>query len=83
MRGLLTNRFVLAALVVVVLGGLYSVAGLAHPVVFAQGAQLRPPARAAVSAAVRACPAPGTAGATAGGIAIAAAPAAAARARRW
>ena len=49
MRSLLTNRFVLAALVVVVLGGLYSVAGLAHPVVFAEGAQLRPPARAAVS----------------------------------
>jgi uncharacterized protein DUF5719 len=76
-RSLLTNRFVLAALVVVVLGGLYSVAQLAHPVVFAEGAQLRPPARAAVSAAVQACPAPGTAGVTAGGIAIAAAPAAA------
>lgn len=77
MRRLLANRFVLAALVVLVLGGLFEVAGLSHPVSFADGAQLHPPARAAVSTALVACAAPGSAGVTSGGLAIATAPASA------
>lgn len=77
MRSLLVNRFVLAALVIIALGGLYGVAGLGHRVDFAEGAPLHPPTRAAVSAAVQACPSPGTAGVTAGGIAVATAPASA------
>jgi Family of unknown function (DUF5719) len=76
-RGLLANRFVVAALAIIVLGGLYGLAGLGHTVAFAEGARLHPPARAPVSAAISACPSPGSAGVTSGGIAVATAPAAA------
>jgi Family of unknown function (DUF5719) len=76
-RGSLANRFVLAALVIIVLGGLYGLAGLGHPVAFAAGARLHQSARAAVSAAISACPSPGSAGPTGGGIAVATAPASA------
>ena len=75
MRRLLANRFVLALLVLLALGGLYGIAGLSHPVAVAQSTAPRL-SRATVSSAVRACPAPGSAGATSGGVAIAAAPAA-------
>lgn len=77
MRRLLANRFVLAALVILALGALFEVAGLSHPVSFAEGAPLHPSTRAAVSIALRACPGPGSAGVTRGGIAIATAPASA------
>ena len=77
MRGLLANRFVLAALVIVVLGALFELAGISRPASFAESAQLHPATRAAVAAGIRGCPGPGSAGATAGGVAIATAPASA------
>jgi Family of unknown function (DUF5719) len=73
----LANRFIFAALVIVVLGGLYGLAGLRHPVAFAAGARLHQSARAAVSAAAAACPSPGSEGVTSGGVAVATAPASA------
>jgi len=76
-RGLVANRFVIAALATIVLGGLYGLAGLRHTVAFAEGTRLHPPTRAAVSAAISACPSPGSLGVTGGGIAVATAPAAA------
>jgi hypothetical protein len=76
-RGPLANRFILAAVVIAALGGLYGLAGLRHPVAFAAGARLHQSARAAVTAAVSACPSPGSAGVTSGGVAVATAPASA------
>lgn len=77
MRRLLANRLVLAILVVVLLGALFEVAGASHPVSFAEGTPLHQQTRAAISAAVRGCPGPGSAGATSGGIAVTSAPASA------
>jgi hypothetical protein len=76
-KGLLANRYVLAALIIVVLGGLFELTGISRPVSFAQGSQLHIAKRAAVSTALRGCPGPGSTGATSSGIAMAAVPAAA------
>ncbi len=67
------RRAGLCLLVVLVLGGIYGAARNSHP---ASGGTRRAVAvgRAAVSTAVRVCPAPGSAGPTAGSVALAAVP---------
>ena len=75
MRGLLTNRLVVAALVLVVAAALYAAAGSSRPVAAAAGRQAGTERLVPVSAAVRACPDPGSGGTTAGKLAIASAPA--------
>jgi hypothetical protein len=70
-RGLLSNRFVLALLLIVAVGAELAVASASHPVSVAAGTQLASPARAAVSSVVRACASPGSAGSTSGGVAVA------------
>jgi hypothetical protein len=73
-RRLVANRYVLALLVVIALAAEFGLASLSrHPAALAAGPQTPAPARATVSAALRACPAPGSAGATASGLALAAA----------
>jgi Family of unknown function (DUF5719) len=67
-KALFAHKFVLAALVILVLGALYGLAGLSHPFVLAAGSVPRPPSRAPVTAATRACPSPGSPGG--GGVAI-------------
>src|SRR5580692_8755711 len=66
------GRLLFAALVVVVLAGLYAVAGPHHPA--AAGYAAVAPARAPVTTAVQACAAPGSAGVAAGSLAITAVP---------
>jgi hypothetical protein len=72
-RRLVANRYVLALLVVLALGAEFGLASISHSAAVTGG--LREPAagHAAVSSVVRACPAPGSAGATASGVALAAA----------
>jgi Family of unknown function (DUF5719) len=73
-RRLVANRYVLALLVVIALGAEFGLASLSHhPAALAAGPRTPAPARATVSAALRACPSPGSAGATASGLAMAAA----------
>jgi hypothetical protein len=67
-----SGRWLLAAIVVVVLAGLYALAGLHRPAAAADKATA--PTRAAVTSTVRACAAPGTTGITSGSLAIAAMP---------
>jgi hypothetical protein len=67
-----SGRLLLAAIVVVVLAGLYALAGLHHPAAAADKAT--PATPAAVTSTVRACAAPGTTGVTSGSLAIAAMP---------
>jgi hypothetical protein len=67
------SRYVFAALVVLVLAGLYGAAGLRHPAAAASSGAT-PAVRVPVSSAVYACAAPGSAGVTAGSLAIAAVP---------
>ena len=43
MKALFAHKYALAALVIVVLGALYGLAGLSHPVALAAGSQSRPP----------------------------------------
>lgn len=62
-----------AALVVLVIAGLYGAAGLRHPAA-AAGAPRTPAVEVPVSSAVYACAAPGSAGTTAASLAIAAVP---------
>ncbi len=62
-----------AALVVLVIAGLYGAAGLRHPAA-AAGAPRTPAVEVPVSSAVYACAAPGSAGPTAASLAIAAVP---------
>jgi hypothetical protein len=66
------GRLLFAALVVVVLAGLYAIAGPHHPA--ATGYAAVAPGRAPVTTAVQACAAPGSAGVTAGSLAITAVP---------
>ena len=72
MRRILANRYLLALLLVTAVAAEFGLASIAHPAALASP-QTPAPARAAVSAVVRACPAPGSAGATAAGLALAAA----------
>ena len=67
------GRLIFAAVVVVVLAGVYGAAGVRHPAP-AAGKSARP-TRAEVSMATRVCPAPGSPAPTAGSVAVAAVPA--------
>src|SRR5579859_2528928 len=69
------NRFVLAALVLLALAGLYGLAGLGRAVVVTAAAPAGQAGRLAVTSALVGCPAPGSAGVTGGNIAEASAPA--------
>jgi Family of unknown function (DUF5719) len=73
MKSLRSRRLLFAAFAVLALAALYGAAGLRHPVP-AAGYAAAQTGREAVSTAVRACAAPGTAGVTAGSLAIAAVP---------
>jgi len=77
-RNLRGSRVLSAAVVLVVLGGLYALAGLRHPISLSAGAATRSPHSVPVTTVVRACPAPGAAFSRGGGIAVMAAPASAA-----
>jgi Family of unknown function (DUF5719) len=73
-RRFVANRYVLALLVVIALAAEFGLASLSHhPAALASGPRAPAPARATVSAVLRACPGPGSAGATASGLALAAA----------
>ena len=72
MRQILANRYLLALLVVTAVAAEFGLASVSHPAALASP-RTPAPARSAVSAAVRACPAPGSDGATAAGVALAAA----------
>ena len=76
MRNLSGSRVLFAAVVVVVLGGLYALAGLRHPISVSAGVAPRPPHSVPVTSVVRACPAPGAQFSRGGGIAVMTAPAA-------
>jgi hypothetical protein len=71
-RRVFANRYLLALLVLVALAAEFGLASISHPAALA-GPRTPAPVRAVVSAAVRACAAPGSAGATAAGVALAAA----------
>jgi Family of unknown function (DUF5719) len=79
-RHILANRYLLALLVVTAVAAEFGLASVSHPAALASP-RTPAPARAPVSAAVRACPAPGSGGATAAGIALAAASAGGGQAR--
>jgi Family of unknown function (DUF5719) len=72
-RRFVTNKYVLALLVVMALAAEFGLASLSHPAALAASPRTQTPARATVSTALRACPAPGSAGATAAGLALASA----------
>lgn len=72
MRRVLANRYLLALLVVTAVAAEFGLASVSHPAALASP-RTTAPARAVVSVAVRACPAPGSSGATAAGVALAAA----------
>jgi hypothetical protein len=74
------SRVLSAAVVVVLLGGLYALAGLRHPISLSAGVAPRAPHSVPVTSVVRACPAPGAPFSRGGGIAVMAAPASAAAA---
>jgi len=71
-RRFLANRYFAALLVLTAVAAEFGLASVSHPTALA-GPRAPAAARATVSAAVRACPAPGSAGVTASGIALAAA----------
>ncbi len=73
----ISRRPLFAALVVVVLGGIYAAGTVGHSA--AARAQVPNSGRAAVTSAVRVCPGPGSAGVTASAVALTAAPQSATR----
>ncbi len=73
MRNLSGSRVLSAAIVVIVLGGLYALAGLRHPISVSGGVPPRAPRSVPVTSVVRACPAPGASRGS--GVAVMAAPA--------
>ncbi len=73
---LLTNRIIVAALVLAVLAALYGLVRLSRPVVVTSAARVAPPGRLTVTSALVGCPAPGSEGTTGGAIAFANVPAA-------
>jgi len=73
-RNLRGSRVLFAAVVVVVLAGLYVLAGLRHPISLSAGAVPRTARSAPVTSVVRACPAPGAEFSRGGGIAVMAEP---------
>ena len=58
MRNLRGSRVLFAAVVVVVLGGLYALAGLRHPISLSAGAAPTPPRSLPVTSVTQ-CPRPG------------------------
>ena len=74
MRNLRGSRVLFAAVVVVVLAGLYVLAGLRHPISLSAGAMPRTARSVPVTSVVRACPAPGAQFSRGGGIAVMAEP---------
>jgi hypothetical protein len=76
--GMRYGRLLFAGLIVVALAVIYFAAGMGHPAVAArQAAQFGQSGRAAVSTAVRVCPAAGSGAPTGGSVALAAMPASA------
>jgi Family of unknown function (DUF5719) len=59
-RRLFANKLVIGTLVVLALGAQYGLAWLSHPVAAAAGRQPQSASRALVTAAIRACPSPGS-----------------------
>jgi hypothetical protein len=74
-RNLRGSRVLSAAVVVVLLGGLYALGGLRHSISLSAGAAPRPRHSVPVTSVVRACPAPGAQFSRGGGLAVMAAPA--------
>jgi hypothetical protein len=68
---LLGNRYLLALLVIMALAAIFGLASVSRPGKVAAGPRASGPARATVSSAIRACPAPGSTGATASSLALA------------
>jgi len=64
---LLGNRYVLALLVIVALAAIFGLASVSRPGAVAVSPHTSAPAQATVSTAIRACPAPGSAGASGDG----------------
>jgi hypothetical protein len=77
---MLRNRYLLALLVILALAAIFGLASASRPGTVAASPPTSAPARATVSSAIRACPAPGSAGATASSLALAAASAGTGRA---
>jgi hypothetical protein len=73
-RDLRTSRIVLGVAVILVLGGLYGLSSVKHPVTLSAGPAPSPVRSIAVTSVTRACPSPGWAGGAGGGIAVMAAP---------
>jgi hypothetical protein len=71
-RRIVANKYLLALLVVIAIGAEFGLASISHPAAVNKS-PAPAPARDVVSGAVRACPAPGSAGATTAGVALAAA----------
>jgi hypothetical protein len=74
-RNLRGSRVLFAAVVVAVLGGLYALAGLRHPIALSAGVVPTAPRSVAVTSVTRVCPAPGAQFSRGGGIAVMASPA--------
>ena len=74
MRNLRGSRVLFAAVVVVVLGGLYALAGLRHPILLSAGSAPAAPRSLPVTSVTRVCPAPGAQFSRGGGIAVMASP---------
>lgn len=68
---LLTNRIILAVLVVAVLAAIYGLVRVIRPIGLSSASQVGQATRLDVSSGLFGCPAPGTGGTTGGGIAIA------------
>jgi hypothetical protein len=73
-RNLRSSRVLFAAVVVVVLGGLYALAGLRHPISLSAGSAPAAPRSVRVTSVTRVCPAPGAQFSRGGGIAVMASP---------
>ncbi len=73
MRRFVANRYLLALLVVMAVAAEFGLASVSHSAAVTAGQRAPGPSHVAVSTVVRACPAPGSAGATASGLALAAA----------
>ena len=74
MRNLRGSRVLFAAVVVVLLGGLYALAGLRHPISVSAGSAPAAPRSVPVTSVTRVCPAPGAQLSRGGGIAVMASP---------
>ena len=74
MRNLRGSRVLFAAVVVVLLGGLYALAGLRHPISLSAGSAPTAPRSVPVTSVTRVCPAPGAQFSRGGGIAVMASP---------